>query len=160
MGEFTATPKTWAVDDYITADALNANLRDFVNAFGAWTTYSPTVTQGASTVSRTANYAKYSRIKSHVWVQLRLTLTSNSSDSGPVTITLPVTAATTSLTVGSGLYYNNDGSRYKVIALTQTTGTVRLYVTSNTEDDQIGSSPNISASTSDEIALNLHYEAA
>jgi hypothetical protein len=100
---YPATPKTWTAGDILTAAQMNAELRDALlaafplNAAGlsaAWTSYTPTLAQGATgNISKTVTYARYTRIGRLIIVQGYLDVTGPGTAAAGVTVTLPVTAA-------------------------------------------------------------------
>ena len=61
-----------------------------LNGIGeAWTSYTPVIKGGATTVTATMNYAKYARINKLVLVQVDATVTSAGAANGTITISLP-----------------------------------------------------------------------
>jgi pyruvate kinase len=61
-----------------------------MNSIGAaWESYTPTIKQGATTVTATINYAKYAQINKIVIVQIALALTSAGAANGIITVTYP-----------------------------------------------------------------------
>ncbi len=97
MGVFTTASKTWAVGNKITASDLNGQLRDFINGFGAFTSYTPTVTGftlGNGTVS-----GAYLQVNKLVIFRAQMVFgTTSAAASSVPTFTLPVT----SVAVGTG----------------------------------------------------------
>lgn len=89
MGVFTTTAKTWGAEPIRSSD-FNAQIRDFINGFGAWTSYTPTL--GGLTSSYSASGA-YSQIGKLVYFRASVQLTATAAGSGSVTVSLPVTAA-------------------------------------------------------------------
>lgn len=161
MATYTGTPHTWTVGEQITADLLN-DIRDFMLALsGAWTSWTPTVSQGTATsIAKTVTYAKYVRVGRFVVCQWNLAITENGGGSGAIRISLPVTAATSALEGCSGTYYNQDGSKYKGVLRLASTTTVEYVRADTTTDDAIGTSPAIECSSGDYAKGLLVYEAA
>jgi hypothetical protein len=101
------SPRTWVAGAVVTAAQLNAHLRDNLAALlpldqVAWTSYTPTLTQSAS-VTKTVNYAKYTQIGKLVVVRFSLSPTGAGSANNKITVSLPVTAASSSnIEVGVG----------------------------------------------------------
>ena len=92
---------------------VNANmdyLYDEVLAkLGAWTSYTPTVTQGVA-VSKTVTYAKYVKLGRTVIGNMLLAITSSGTVSTQITVTTPVTAAQAgNIAIGQAYFY--DGTR-------------------------------------------------
>ncbi|HYH51172.1 MAG TPA: hypothetical protein VEG38_16625 [Acidimicrobiia bacterium] len=79
---------------------------------GPWTTYVPTLAQGAATVNKTVTYARYVRFGQTCIVQGDLACTSNGSSGTDVTVGLPLPAAATALATGIGAVYNASAGLY------------------------------------------------
>lgn len=61
-----------------------------LNGIGeAWTSYTPVINGGATTVTATLNYAKFARVNKIVCVQVRATVTSAGAANGAISISLP-----------------------------------------------------------------------
>lgn len=107
------TPRTWVTGELVTAAMLNANIRDNENAafplgVDAWTTFTPTFTQGA-TITKTVTYAKYQRVGRLIVAQVLLAVTSAGTANTQIIVSLPVTG------VGGGnqpigVFYMSDTS--------------------------------------------------
>jgi hypothetical protein len=145
-------PGTWSAGDILTAADLNA--------IGAWTSYTPTVTQnGTRTV--TVNHAEYSQINKLCLVNLDVTLTDAGTTANLVTVTVPINLGSSLGRVsGSGLLY--DLSATDVVLLTaiyNSASTVR-FVTEATTDPAsgLGVNPAFALASGDVLSLSLMYE--
>lgn len=128
---------------------------------GTWTAYSPTITQGASTLGKTITYARYTRHGRTVIAQFRATLTSGGTGPAEVIVGLPVTASQSGLNIGTWEMYDLSAVTQHVgITVNPSTTTAYGRVDSATGDVGIGNGPNISAASGDIISYNVHYEAA
>jgi hypothetical protein len=76
---------------------------------GAWSTWSPTLTQ-SGTVTATTNTAAFGRWGRLIVAVFRLTVTGTGTASNAVTVSLPVTAARTNDYVGAGAIYDNSAT--------------------------------------------------
>lgn len=164
MGIYTSTPETFVDGLPLYAAQLNA-IRDFMSAVaGAWNSYTPTISQGSATdIGKTVTYAKYTRVGKRVEVQLKLAVTVNSGAGGSaIRISLPVTAATSGLIVGSGTFLNQDGTLTPLVVRTATTTTIELVRTeaTGTSTSALGAAPSLECGIGDYIAACLVYEAA
>lgn len=96
MATWTTTPKDWANGSVVTDTDLDTHLRDFANAFGPKTSYTPTLagfTLGNGTVS-----GSYTQIQKTVWFEATFVFGSTSAAASAVpTLTLPVTAASSAV---------------------------------------------------------------
>jgi hypothetical protein len=89
---WTATPKTWAAGTPVpTAAEMNANIRDFANAFGVGTSYTPTL--GGFTLGNGTMSGRWWQIQKLVIFTATFTMgsSSNAASAAP-TCTLPVTS--------------------------------------------------------------------
>lgn len=124
MGSWSTTPKDWADSATVTASDFDTHLRDFANAFGAFTSYTPTLT--ASTTSPTLGSGstaagKYLRVQKLVIAQFQIIFGSSmAAGSGTYYVSLPVTASTTSpyRHIGEGYFYDSSTSALLRPALT------------------------------------------
>lgn len=163
MGIYTGTPETFVDGVPLYAAQLNA-IRDFMSAVaGAWNSYTPTISQGSATdIGKTVTYAKYTRVGKRVEVQLKLAVTVNGGGSGAIRVTLPVTAATSGLTIGSGMYLNQDGTLTPAVVRSATTTTIELVRTdaAGTSTSAVGAAPALECSNGDVIMAEFAYESA
>jgi len=79
-----------ALGDFSSGDILTAA---DMNAIGAWTTYTPTISSGSGTPTTVTANAKYVRLNEIVIVRVRIDITDKGTAGGSVEFTLPVTAA-------------------------------------------------------------------
>lgn len=107
-------------------------------ALGAWTGYTPVLTQGV-TVTKTVTYAKWQQFGKTVFVQALLSVTGSGTASTLVTVDTPATAAQQQLIVGSGYVYDASTNQvYKVIVELSTTGLFQFRPTHTIANDTIG----------------------
>ena len=88
---------------------------------GAWTTWTPAITQSGA-VTATVTSAVYGRWGRMIVGHIRLSVTGTGTSSNSVTVSLPVTAARTGITIGSGGVYD-------VSAVLNYTGNVSINTT-------------------------------
>lgn len=109
---FSAIPQS-AVNGLVTdISALDGRLDDaFPLGTGAWTSYTPTLTQ-SNTVAKTVNHAQYYRV--HRWIvgQVSLTVTGSGTASNAIAIGLPVPAAVGTVTSGNGYIGDTSAGVY------------------------------------------------
>lgn len=133
------------------------------NAEGAWTTYTPTFAQGASSnISKTVQYSKYRQIGKTVYFQFAVKFTAGGTAASPVTATLPVTAAgINGQIVGTSEYYDSSASnRYNGGVELSSSGTKVLMTTHEGEFDGWGASPSVAVANDDDFRMAIVYEAA
>lgn len=94
--------KTFVAGDVLTASDVNTYL---MGEGGAWTTWSPTVTQ-SGTVTHTATRAKYARYGRTIHFSALLAITGTGTGANDIVISLPVTAAASGFTIGVGEVYD------------------------------------------------------
>ena len=165
MATYSGTPRTWSAGETVTAALMNSDVRDPLAALaGAWNSYTPTVDQGASTnIAKTVNYAKYLQFGKLVICQVSLSMTGAGTSGAWISVTLPATAATSALIVGSGRYVDTSGSYYTATAYTLSTTKVVLIVdatTTTTGTKAIGEDPAIAVASGDAFQFSVIYEAA
>ena len=152
--------KTFVDGDVLTASDLNTYCG---GEGGAWTTYTPTVAQGASTdISKTVTYSKYARYGRTIHFVYTLAMTASGSSGSIITISLPVTAASASGVVGTG-NYNDAGSITACTLIGSTTSVVFMVDTdpAGFGGDSGGSYPQtLTVGSGDILKGSITYEAA
>lgn len=148
-------PGTWSPGDILTAADLNA--------IGAWTSYTPVVTQdGARGV--TVDFAKYALINKFCLVTLKVTLTNAGSTNSTITVSIPVNMGSTDdgRNVGNGYVFDSSANDVILVnALRNSTSTVRMMTDLTTSTTTgLGNSPNLILASGDVISLSLMYETA
>jgi len=134
---------TSAAHNIIVNDIIDLNTRATVTdpAASAWTTWTPTVTQGVS-VTVTSGGCKYLKLGSLVMVRGAINVSTSGTAGSVIYINLPAALATVSsfgyMTLGSGSLYT--GGRYPFLLMTNNSTTqLRLKSTTTTTDDVLGS---------------------
>lgn len=128
-----------------------------VVANDAWTSYTPTLTQGVA-VTKTVTYAKYQRVGRTIIVSMRLAITSAGTAGSALLAGLPVTAADVSGVVGSFRYFDAGNTNFAGTACGSTTTTVQFIVSSN--GGSFGTLPAITTANTDVLQVSVAYEAA
>jgi hypothetical protein len=130
---------------------------------GAWTTFSPGVSQpGALTV--TVAFARYAIFGKLALVQLRVLITSAGTAANAIVVTgIPAAIAPLNtggnVVCGSGIYYDS-GTAYYLAAVMQFNATTLRLVTHNAVDYLGISGPNFAAASGDEVDLHASWELA
>ena len=159
------TPGTATAGEVLTAAFWNTNVRDnslmLAPFFAAWTSYTPTLSQGASSnISKTVTHAKYVQIGKVVILAIKLSITGAGSSGSSIVATLPVTSAASAIIFGSGMYYDASlNSTYAGGAFINTGTTVAIYA-HGAAGNVVGVSPNIAVANGDEFFVSAIYEAA
>lgn len=133
-----------------------------VMQMGAWTSYTPTLTQNV-TVTKTVNYAKFTRMGRTIHVTCFLTVTGAGTAANQVLITLPVASTGTIIRVGIGQIYDvSANTMYGGIAeCSVNASTVRLWPTSADGGDVLGNNVfTAGLAVNDQVHLVATYEAA
>ena len=130
---------------------------------GAWTTWTPTVTQsGAVTV--TVTHAVYGRWGRLIIANFRLAVTGTGTAANAVTVSLPVTAARANMMVGTGSLFDTSASlgySGNVFLPSATTMDYRQQGTGTATDNRLGVAGFTAALASgDGLDGFLMYEAA
>lgn len=129
---------------------------------GAWTSWTPTVIQsgGVTVTNFRSRYARYGRL---IVFSTSLTVTGSGTGSNPVTVSLPVTAATSGIPIGqAALFDNSTTTFYPAMTWLQSTTTASMFNTTSTGGSQILGAATFTAglATSDTINMSGVYEAA
>lgn len=162
MGLFTATPRTWAVGNRLSAALLNTQLRDFSTAFGAMAAYAPTWT-AVTTNPAIGNgniAAAYTQIQKTVFFRITLTLGSTTTvGSGAWLFTTPTTMINPdSLPVGACIV-KKGGARFAATPYVNASNQIALLLTSNNAL-VTNTSPTGTWASGDVVSIFGTYEAA
>ena len=96
MAVWTTAVKTWAAGNRLTGVLLNAQLRDFANAFGPRGSYSPALTASGSAfaIGNGSVSGVYSQVQNEVRGNATINIgTTTNTGSGAYAMTLPTAAA-------------------------------------------------------------------
>jgi len=150
-----ANPFPFVAGDVLTAAELNG-------IGEAWTSYTPTVTQGVA-VTNTPVYAKYAQVNKIVLVQVILALTSAGTAASVISVSLPNTPIVNSLfgVAGSAMFYDLSASKPYVLypVLTNAPRVVQFW--DNTSSGNFfGNSPGITSANGDVVTFSIMYEVA
>lgn len=125
-----------------------------------WSSWTPTVTQSGA-VTKTVNLAKYISAGKLVIARAKLTMTGSGTGFNPITISLPVTSATTGEDVGSGALYDlSTTTTYPGLWQIVTSTTISMYRTDVSFTGFAGQDPNIALASGDILRFDILYEAA
>lgn len=162
---YPATPRTWVAGDVLTAAQLNAEIRDALLAIFplgppdvAWTAFTPTLSQ-AVTLTKTATYARYTRIGRQIHAQCLLSITSAGTAGNPVLVGLPVPAAVLhNGPAGAFLYQDTGVALYSGVAAL--TAGSNIAGQAHALGAYIGQAPSFAAANTDLVGYDVTYEAA
>jgi len=130
---------------------------------GAWTSYTPVIKGGATTVSATIVYAKYIQIGKTVILQVQANVTSAGAASGRVTVSLPSTLPTTvsgDMSINGSFSIKDSGTAYysgSALAFSTTTIAGLGY---NSVDAMGVSAPAMTLANGDTVSISIMYEVA
>lgn len=143
-------PGTWAAGDILTAADLNA--------IGTWSSYTPVLAQ-SGTRTATINNAEFCQINKLVFCNVDLTCSTTGSAGSAITVTLPVTGASSLSGVGSGIFYDFSATDVRVVTVNAGTSTVTFRANDSTTNE-LGVTPSVALGSSDVISFSIVYEAA
>lgn len=158
---YTSPLPTQAVGGTILASDWNTYLRDNLAAMVDWTSYTPTFTQGGTTVTKTVTYAKYRRFGTTCKVNIRLDATGAGSAGLLCIVGLPSggTASTVSgLIVGSGEVTDTGTATYPAVSVVNTATTLIWHRADQDPGAGIGSNPSFTVASTDVFIINAEYE--
>ena len=129
MPAWTTSPRTWSVGETVTAANLNAQLRDMQNAFGAWTSYTPSWTASTTNpvIGNGTIVGAYTQVQKTVWYRAQITMGSTTTyGSGVYSLSLPVTHGTSSNQIVEAVAFDTStGFYYRGLTVLFTAGTIR-----------------------------------
>lgn len=150
---------TFVDGDVLTASQINTYL---MGEGGAWTSYTPQVDQGASTnIAKTVNYSKYARYGRTIHYNFTLTMTAGGTAGSNVTVSIPVTASsTTALTGVAVLFDSSTNTSYSCVMGASTAGGPLFFRHDTAGSGAWGQTPNLAIASGDTIYGSITYEAA
>lgn len=128
----------------------------------AWTTYTPTLTQSGA-VSKTVDYARWTRMGRYVAVEVFLTCSGSGTANNVVEIGLPLTAAfaTKLLPVGTFFLFDNGMANYHAAAVLGSTSVVRGIANGDGQFMGVtGADFAAALASGDTVGMSIFYEAA
>lgn len=138
-----------------------------LNGIGeAWTSYTPTIKGGATTVTSSVNYARFARVNKIVIVQVLVTVTSAGAVNGAITISLPVEPTMLDVRLVRGSFFLDDNgvgiySGNAVISNSYGSHTAVAGFGAGPVVDVIGAnSPNLTLANNDKVGCEVVYEVA
>lgn len=148
----TTKTSVFATNDIVTASDMNA-------VYGAWNSYTPTLTQ-SGTVSKTVTYAKYRQFGKTVKGSVLLAVTGSGTTNNPVLIGLPVASqATTGLVMGSGDIVDSSAGQHYVGAVVSSS-TTTVGIVAHAQSTWVGNAPNFALASGDTVRVDFEYETA
>lgn len=133
-----------------------------------WTDWTPTITQSASTISKTINWARYIQAGKIVWVTMNCEATSAGTASNRVLVSFP-SGLTPKYTSSNGLYpeygighvYDQSANLMYRALVRDDGGKFALQPTASTQNNDLGATDFTAAIASgDRIGFSLWYEVA
>jgi hypothetical protein len=116
---------------------------------GPWTTYTPTVTATSGAFTTLVTNASFCQIGKTVHLAISIGITTAGTASGGINVTLPVTAKTGSIAVGSGRENSATGNQLQVF-IAGATGSCQIWQYNNVTIIASGRT----------VLVSLTYEAA
>jgi hypothetical protein len=152
-----ATPFPFTAGQVLTAAQLNG-------IGEAWTSYTPVVKGGATTVTATINYAKYAQVNKIVIVVASVNVTSAGAANGVVTMSLPIAAANIGSTVDIGTcgsFIIKDASAAYFTGAAQLITTTEVAGSSYASTQNMGATqPAFTLANGDGVGMFVVYEVA
>jgi hypothetical protein len=169
MGVFTAPAHTWAILEGLTAANMNAQLRDFINGFGACTAYTPawTATGTAPVLNNGTLTGSYSQVGKLVFVYGKLLMGSSTTyGTGNYSFSLPVasSAGLSNQNIPLSSVWMRDSSPaadYDGFAFASaSTFSVRNAAATFGGNDQVGQTAPITWASGDWLSWSFWYESS
>jgi hypothetical protein len=157
------TPTDVAAGDPLTENLWNqdvvANAAALAPFFSAWTSWTPTLTQPGA-ITKTVSEAYYVQIGKLVIANFYLTVTGTGTGNNTIAVGLPITAARTSLVIGSGSIFDANVTTSYSGQWLNTTTTSCIFVGDWSGQNAWGVTPNLALAANDLIRGTVIYEAA
>jgi hypothetical protein len=131
-----------------------------VGGVGGWTSFTPTIDQGASlNIAKTVTYSKWTRgPRRTITFNFVLTLTAGGTAGSAVTVTLPVTAASASAMVGHGQVFDSGAQQYPCTI--QASIATQVAFSPDGVGNLWGITPSLALASGDILRGTVTYEAA
>ena len=130
---------------------------------GAWVSYTPTITQGA-TLTKTIDYAKYTQINKLVVCHIMCSITSAGTAANILAASLPITPANVDQPYfgcnGSATFYDASAATPYVLGVHIGASSIANFVGIAAGGDYFGVTPGITAASGDQFSFIISYEAA
>jgi hypothetical protein len=138
----------------------------FITSLGgtatAWTSFTPVIKQGATTLTATIAYARYKQIGKTVFLQVNATITNTGSTNGIISIDFPsglTPVNNTNEPVWGTMYIRDTGSAYYMGVVT-TNGSAFIARAHNSQDSMGANTPAFTLVNNDTLAIQVTYEVA
>lgn len=149
--------------------AYNGSSWDILSDMGAWTTYTPGLSQSV-TVTKTVNHARYMQVGKTVMGSVYMTATSAGTGGLTMRSSFPVTPIASiynntqsfGATIGSGGFYKASGTvqyNFSVQCIGGGSDSLAFYA-NGTGGSLFGQYPALAIASGDHIFFNFTYEAA
>ena len=138
----------------------------FVSSLGgtstAWTTFTPVMKQGATTLTATISYARYKQIGKTVFLQVNATITNTGATNGVISIDFPsgLSPVNSANEPALGTMYIRDtGTAYYAGGVTSN---VSAFIgrAHNSQDSMGANTPAFTLVNNDTVAIQVTYEVA
>jgi len=167
MGSFTTTSRTWVIGETVTAANLNAQLKGLIDGFGAWTTYTPTITASgtAFAIGNGTTNARYRQVGKDVALQVIIKMgTTTTFGTGTYVISLPVALSASTdggaMLGSAGLVCASVAYNGRVTYGTSTANVKVLAQSAITTFTQWGATTPGTTNATDSVTFSLVYESA
>jgi hypothetical protein len=163
------TPGTAVAGDVLTAAFWNSNVRDNLNVFAplaeAWTSFTPTIAQGASTnIAKTITYCHYMQVGKTIFAQSLIVMNGTGSAGSAITCTFPVALRIPAFReIGTASYFATGGFKYPLVVEDNNSSTVmRFQYMGRTDDATLGASGGFTGAVSagQILSFSIMYEAS
>jgi hypothetical protein len=128
----------------------------------AWTTFTPTLKQGATTLTATIAYAKYKQIGKTVFLQIDATITNTGATNGVITVNFPsglTPINKTNESILGSMYIRDTGTAY-YNGIVTSNGSVFLARAYGSTDSMGTNTPAFTLVNNDTVAIQVTYEVA
>jgi hypothetical protein len=132
-----------------------------LNGIGeAWTSYTPVIKGGATTVTATITYAKYAQVNKVVWVRVNAIVTSAGAANGIISVSLPIASTQTGDMTAVGTFVVKDSGTAYYFGAAILSGTNVVGQAFNSGNYMGDTQPAMTLANNDIVSFSICYEVA
>lgn len=130
-----------------------------LNGIGeAWTSYTPIIKGGATTVTATITYAKYAQVNKVLFVRVNAAVTSAGAVGGAISISLPTASTSTGDMTNVGTFVIKDAGTAYYSGAAILSGTTVVGQSYNSGDYMGALVPTMTLASGDIVSCSICYE--
>jgi hypothetical protein len=152
----------FTVANTYTQSQVDGLIAPYSGVLTGWTSFTPVMKQGATTLTATIAYARYKQIGKTVFLQVNATITNTGSTNGLISIDFPsglTPVNNTNEPVWGTMYIRDTGSAYYMGVVT-TNGSAFIGRAYGSQDSMGVNTPTFTLVNNDTLSIQVTYEVA